>query len=329
MNKGTFIISLDFELCWGMRDLVSVSHLYAKNFLGAREAIPRMLDLFAKYGIAATWGTVGMLFAESKEELLSYIPEIKPNYVNKKVNPYLNILDEVGENEKDDPYHYAPSLIKLIASYPRQEIGSHTFSHYYWLERGQDVAAFRSDMESAVKIARAHNYNLCSFIAPRAQNTYKVVEYLRVLSDLGFVCYRSENFLHRKFNIGLIDQGIRLMRFTNSFSVITGFNTYKWKKVALDKKSGLITVPGSMFMRARPNNLPIYNQLHLKKIRCCMKYAAKNHRIFHIWWHPHNFGAEPDWSLQMLEDLLKYYSRLRDTYGFESLNMIETAERVK
>ena len=60
---GTLIISLDFELFWGMLDVCPLEK-YQDHVLGGRKAIPGLLALFQKYGIHATWATVGYLFAE-------------------------------------------------------------------------------------------------------------------------------------------------------------------------------------------------------------------------------------------------------------------------
>ena len=64
---GALVISLDFELHWGVRDKRPVDGPYRENLLGAREAIPRMLDLFEEFGVAATWATVGFLFAKNRD----------------------------------------------------------------------------------------------------------------------------------------------------------------------------------------------------------------------------------------------------------------------
>ena len=37
------------------------------SLLGARDAVPRMLELFAPRDIRATWATVGFLFCETKD----------------------------------------------------------------------------------------------------------------------------------------------------------------------------------------------------------------------------------------------------------------------
>src|SRR5690554_757144 len=118
-NQSAFVISLDFELHWGVFDIFTVSE-YRANLDGTRAAITAILELFEEFSIEATWATVGFLFCESKEELLSLLPEVRPQYHNQALNPY-RILEEIGENELDDPYHFAPSVIRQIAATPGQE----------------------------------------------------------------------------------------------------------------------------------------------------------------------------------------------------------------
>ena len=69
---GNFVISLDFELMWGVRDHAT-RESYGRNVLGGRQAVAAMLDLFHKRGISATWATVGALLCESKDELIARI----------------------------------------------------------------------------------------------------------------------------------------------------------------------------------------------------------------------------------------------------------------
>lgn len=52
-QKGLFVISLDFELFWGIRDKYDFD-TYGQNVLGVWKVIPRLLELFDKYGIHAT-----------------------------------------------------------------------------------------------------------------------------------------------------------------------------------------------------------------------------------------------------------------------------------
>src|SRR5450755_2842539 len=85
---GAFVISLDFELHWGVRDRPSSSVSYRANLMGARVAIPGMLDLFEEFNVAATWATVGFLFANSRREMEEYSPAIRPVYENPQLDPY-------------------------------------------------------------------------------------------------------------------------------------------------------------------------------------------------------------------------------------------------
>ena len=66
-------------------------------------------------------------------------PRERPTYLRPGLDPY---VETVGPDEEHDPEHLAGSLVDLIASGPGQELGSHTFSHYYCLEAGQSEDAF-------------------------------------------------------------------------------------------------------------------------------------------------------------------------------------------
>src|SRR3989344_5918278 len=107
-KHGYLVISLDFELFWGMFDKASLDE-YGENVLGERTAIPRMLELFVTYGIHATWATVGMLMTRNKLELLSLLPppHLQPVYEDMRTSAYEYIKSaHIGEDEKSDQYHF-------------------------------------------------------------------------------------------------------------------------------------------------------------------------------------------------------------------------------
>src|SRR5439155_23877914 len=131
------------ELDWGVRDSRTFRK-YGDNLLGVRQAVPAILELFERYEIHATWATVGFLFCRTRAELLAAAPSLRPAYEDPKLDPY-RAMEEIGECEDTDPFHYAASLIALIRRRRFQEIASHTFSHYYCLEPGQDAGCFEED----------------------------------------------------------------------------------------------------------------------------------------------------------------------------------------
>ncbi len=85
---GALVISLDFELHWGVRDKCAPDGSYRENLLGARKAVPAMLDLFEEFDVAATWATVGFLFAANRREREAFSPNTRPQYVDSKLDAY-------------------------------------------------------------------------------------------------------------------------------------------------------------------------------------------------------------------------------------------------
>src|SRR4051812_27916346 len=87
MSFPKIIISLDFELIWGVFDHFNMN----KNkdyFDNTLYVIPQLLDKFAKHEIQVTWATVGMLGNENWDEWYSNIPDLQPTYINKKLDAF-------------------------------------------------------------------------------------------------------------------------------------------------------------------------------------------------------------------------------------------------
>jgi peptidoglycan/xylan/chitin deacetylase (PgdA/CDA1 family) len=317
-GRGAFVISLDFELHWGVRDTASGSAAYIPNLLGARAAIPRLLDLFESSGIAATWATVGFLFAESREELEAYHPEVKPQYRDPRLDPY---RQEIGRSEADDPLHYAASLIRLISRTPGQEVATHTYSHYYCLEDGSDADSFSADLASAKAIARARGVELRSIVLPRNQWNPR---FASIVTHAGLECYRGNQFgwMYEPGRHGDEHAVKRMARLLDSHVPGRSWNGAGW--AVLSPCNGLHNVPASCFLRP-PSNRGWGDGLHTNRIRRGMSRAAAHGRVFHVWWHPHNMGVDTDGHLSRLGQLLDHYRRLRDEYGMASLTMIDAA----
>ena len=48
MNHGKFVISLDFELMWGVRDVKTIAN-YGNNVAGVHQVIPGLLKMFSEF----------------------------------------------------------------------------------------------------------------------------------------------------------------------------------------------------------------------------------------------------------------------------------------
>lgn len=319
IEQGIFIVSLDFELNWGVHDVFRIEQ-YKENLLGAREAIPRILELFRRYDIHATWATVGMLLFDQKNELMSNLPSLRPNYTNLTFSPYEK-LDHVGGNELQDPFHFGASLIKKILEYPNQELASHTFSHYYCLEKGQTAAEFEADLKAFDKVIDRAGCRAKSIVFPRNQIH---PEYLRICRDFGIQSYRGyeENWVYQ---VGPYHQeGVvkRFLRVFDSYVNMFGHHTYPICKV---EKEPIVNLPASRFLRPYNTLLKKLEPLRLNRIKKSITSAAENSEVFHLWWHPHNFGKNIELNIHTLEEILIHVSDLKAQYGLKSLNMNEAS----
>jgi hypothetical protein len=318
-NRAALVVSLDFELHWGVRDHSSDTGPYRANLLGARKAIPKLLQLFEEFEIAATWATVGFLFATSREELQALSPTSKPEYADPRLFPY---EQEIGRDEQEDPLHYAPSLIELIRHRTGQEIATHTFSHYYCLEDGSSPDSFDADLSSAVRIAANRGIELRSIVFPRNQHNPL---YDDILLANGITSFRGNppRWFDRKRPQKPNSPASRLGRAFNTYLKAPNQTGVSWE--TLIPTNGLSNVPATMFLRPYSPRLAVFEPLRLARINRLLWDAARARHLIHLWWHPHNFGIHQDENVDFLRRCLQMFAAYRDRREFESLNMLQAA----
>ena len=319
-RKPAFVISLDFELAWGVRDHRSLES-YKRNLMGAREAVPALLRLFSDYGIHATWATVGFLFCHGREEAILASPTTLPRYRDRALFPY-DDLPGLGKDETADPVHFAPSLVRMIQSTPHQEIGTHTFSHFYCLEDVQSVEAFRADLAAARKLAAKFGLELRSLVFPR--NQYASA-YLPAAADAGIIAFRGtqNSWIHsgrRRRDESAMRRGLRLI---DAYIPITSGNGFGHS----NDEAGLINVPASAFLRPYAASRRSLEKTRLRRITNAMEQAVQIGETFHLWWHPHNFGVHLNENMNFLREILQHQRALAQRYAMESLTMAEAAAR--
>ncbi len=309
---GQFVLSLDFELLWGVRDHAD-RQSYGPNVLGARAAVPRMLELFERHGLRATWATVGFLFCASKDELLSVLPDERPAYANPRLSSYA-YLDEVGRDEAADPYVFGASLIDRIRTTPGQEIGTHTLSHFYCLEDGATLIAFEADIVAAISLASSRGITMRSIVFPRNQ-----------LSPAHLALCRRHGLTHVRGNpAGWAYRAAkgadqtplrRALRLADAYSGILGAQTFA------APAGDPLDLPASRFLRPRAGRLAPLHPLHLATIKRGMTTAAMTGQGYHLWWHPHNFGRDLDNNMAALSQIAAHFVQLQDRYSMQSRAM--------
>lgn len=317
-----FVISMDFELMWGVRDKRSIRS-YGEHILGERQAIPAMLRLFKRYGVKATWAVVGLTLFDSKADLVAHLPELRPSYRNPALDPYLALAD-LGDNEKADPYHFGLSLVRQIQDCEGMEVGSHTFGHYYCTEAGQDGRQFRADLEAWIHASRRLGVRPDSFVFPRNQSN---PEYLAICAELGFKVFRGNEdaWMYREGSREGQSSLMRASRLADNYLDLSGHHGFiprPW----LD--TGLVNCPSSRFLRPYSRRLAWLEGLRVRRIQQAMTQAARRGESFHLWWHPHNFGTGLKENLGILERLLQHHVQLRERHGVVPMTMAEVAAGV-
>jgi|LSQX01.1.fsa_nt_gb peptidoglycan/xylan/chitin deacetylase (PgdA/CDA1 family) len=318
---GKFVCSLDFEKYWGVRDHFTVED-YRENLENVDRVVRRLLSVFRQYEIHATWAVVGFLLHEGPEELKRHLPADTWFYENPSLNPY----SYIQKAHLEASLHFAKDVVAKIAKVPFQEIASHTYSHYYCLEDGQTAENLREDLALFQTVSCRSGYEVSTIIFPRNQVN---PDYIPLLREFGITAYRGneKHYLYssgRKLNTSsLLKRGLR---FIDRYVNLSGYHTFVLGK---DLYGDVCDVSSSRFLAAYNHKLRRLEPLRAKRTKDAMRYAAENNQIFHLWWHPHNFGAHIEENMRFLGEILEYFTRLNREYGMQSRNIQEVVLKYK
>jgi len=312
------LISLDFELFWGVTDARSLTG-YRNNIEGVWNAIPKILELFRRYSIRATWATVGMLMCRDYAQWRDTRPSVLPAYKYTQRSVYS--LESIAyENPK---FFFAQPLVTEILETPGQEIASHSYSHFYCRDPGATTEQFAADLVCASAIGAEIGLEFKSFVFPRNQVEENC---LIELGKMGYQVFRgnADHWLYREghnVDFGYVGRGIRLV---DAYLPISGNHTAKPSLLL-----GLINIPASLSLRPWSQHLTAFEPLRLLRLKSSMTEAAVTDRIFHLWWHPHNFGVNIEENIAVLASLLQHYQVLRNKYGMRSVQMADFSKGVQ
>ncbi len=321
---GSLVISLDFELWWGVRDTRAYAD-YGANVAGVHGVIPKLLDLFDRYEIRSTWATVGMAMCDGWDEWRSLQPEHAPGYVDRSLNPY-GEHDRARASNVPDALFFAPGLVGQIVNQPGQELGCHTFSHFYCLEEGITDDDFHGDLQLFKRITET-KFGLTTSSIVFARNQYSETA-IRVAHQEGMTTYRGnpsgygfQPIPHR--NESAIRRGLRL-----ADAVVPGVSGRTYRSESEECSIGQpINVPASFFLRSVGSLPTALHKLSLHRVTQAIRYAAQHERVVHVWWHPHNFGVRQDENLAALTTVLDCFRSERDSGRLQSRNMGDFARK--
>ena len=296
------VISIDFEMRWGVHDLYGLNiDKYRTNIENVQNVVPRMLQMFSERNIRATWATVGALGLNSWDEYFAIAPPPPVYHFNNfKINPRYSDMDPNGV------LHFAPNLVQKIVDTTGQELGSHSFSHIYFREKGVTVEDFIADA-AAVSSLWKNRYNTrpVSIVFPRNQSAF-----VSRLSECGIHIWRAnENAWYYELTTKQKGQSVaRILRLYESIN--------PWVKRASQTIKGVCR--SSLFIRF--NLCETLWELHVKRLENELNNLLHDD-VLHIWWHPHNLGNNMVNRMSRLDRILDLISDRCRTSSVLSKNM--------
>lgn len=322
MNRqGIFVISLDFELLWGILDQPNYIQYARNNIANVAKVIDKLIDLFKQYEINATFATVGFVMCHSFEELESYSPIQKPTYSQQNLSPYNELVKRLATSNPE--WFFAPKIVQKLINTENIEVASHTFSHYYCWESGQTPMQFEEDIRASIQIAKDYGVSTESIVFPR-NNVND--DYLKICRSLGIKSYRgnpqlffgrSSNSFNRIWN-----RGCRLI---DSYLPISHHTSYRIENISVCADLP-INIPASRFLRPYSPSLHRLESIKINRIISEIKQAAENNEIYHLWWHPHNFGNYMENNINNLRKILQAYSDCKKNLGMRSYSMVSLCD---
>ena len=293
MKKGIFCISIDTELLWGRR--AGNYKTFIEKVNKERDIIERMLGLFKKYNIAATWAVVGHLFL--KECFLKNgikHPEIV-RFIYPEIHDWFD-ADPVSSIDKDSQW-YGEDLVEILQKSPNQEIGSHSFSHICFGHPGCSEKCAESEIKACINLAKKKKIKLSSFVYP-----YNSIGHIGILKKYDFITYRGKEPYWFPLNgvLGKIFMAIDLFLPTSP----PVSNPYY--------VGGLINIPGSYyFLSERGIRRFIPKNLRFQKAKKGIDKAIKDKKVFHLWTHPIDFADNTDKLLEEFTLIIQYADKKR------------------
>jgi len=283
------VISIDFEMRWGVHDLYQLDFdAYRKNLENCRPVVLATLAMLAERKLRTTWATVGALGLKGWDEYFSFAPPA-PAYRD----PRLAVRKEYAELDPTGVLYFAPDLVGRILATEGQELGSHSFSHLYFREPGVLPRDFIDDMAAVEKLWKDRfGVVPVSLVFPRNQSAFE-----DRLDDTSIKIWRGPEpawFYDRtsRSENTFLPRTLRLM---DSVLPVVCRASYPEGKM----------LRAGMFIRF---GLPeIFWRLQLGKLGYELKRLSAG-QILHLWWHPHNLGLDLKKGLSRLAQVLDLVS---------------------
>ncbi len=288
---GSFIISLDCEGKWGMADNLQPYHHQMLTDRALAKAYERLVALFARYEIPATFAFV-MAFTLTADQRRDFGLLVDPDRAEGDAWMAHFWTDiQAGRTEG----WFQPDALDLVQADGRHEIACHGFCHRPMDDQSLSSALAQAELEAAGKVASLKGVNLKTLVFPRNQ-----VGNLDSLRGAGYIGFR-EKLARPKGLAG------RLVRLTEEYHVRPSLQ--KSKKAG---PNGLTRIaPGYFFNWRFGARSHVPEGITFARWKSLLDRSARSGTAAHLWLHPHNLITAPSTG-SSLERVLAYAAKLRD-----------------
>lgn len=283
------LCSYDYELLWGVWD--TVGSAYVENYVSnANYAASLIIQLHEKYKIKATWAIVSAAIDQNCS--------IEQRIENTNRSPEEQFkMTEVFKRHKAlgaELYDISPGNLNQIKHSEIFEYACHTYGHKYAHTCSKED--LESDLQNVARVETEERST--SMVFPRNVITDDALVSLEN-ANFNTVRVNPQNILYRSIKgKGLQGQVIRALRFADSFVPIQEYLSSA--EYSFGEK--LNFTEGQYFFRPKCGG-KILNFLHRKRLVFGLFYCIKHKKDFHVWSHPHNFGSDPEKSVENLKKL--------------------------
>lgn len=307
--KPACVVSLDFELRWGLHDRLGLDmDRYRRNLEGVHEVVPPLLEMLRERNLRATWAIVGAVACRDWTEYFERAPR-PPRYAR----PELAMDPRCADLDRDGHLHFAPDLVERIVETPGQEPGTHTFTHLPMREPGVEVADVAADLAAVAALWRERfGAPPVSLVFPRNQAAFHGVlraSGIRVWRETAGPWYHDCNDTPTN---GARPRALRLLDDVNP-----------WVRRAAPLEGG--ATRSSLFVRFTLPS-PAW-RLQIARIEHELDHLRRG-EVFHLWWHPHNLGADVGRSLARAREVLDRIAERASQGTLRSRTMGELAPRI-
>jgi hypothetical protein len=306
LNKGCLILSLDTEI--GLGHLADNEiQKFEHQFLKTKEVTNRLIVLFNKYKISATWAIVGKLIEKEKiRDIAHFYP-----------------LDNITEDQllkSKDIYHFKTLVELLKGSVTYQEVACHSYSHVTFdignRKHFADKNLAKEDFKAAIQCFQDYGISPKSFVFPQNRPGYE-----ETLIDFGFEVFRGKEI---KWYSKVPKRLFKLAKGIDNLTPIPPSVSLPIKKNVL-----LVETNGHLHFAKTPSSYRRLMPWWVLKVKLYfgLKKAIYFKKTFHLWTHPYDLTHQEEKHFIVLEWFFKKVKAYEKSGSLEVLTMGQLSKK--